>query len=420
VTGDLDVLLLTIEPGVVVETTGSFEIAVRGTLSAVGTGANPILLTRSSDNASGWRGLFFDNVPPGSELAHVIVEESNDHGIEIRGGSAPTIRDSVIRNNHLAFNSTNSITVVSLLGSGLYSDRDVVLERCSVEGNTIDYFCSPNCSASFTSSTGGAGVWVETNLEIIESDIANNSVSNYVVGFGAAAAVYGVGAFGRDGLTIVRSTVDGNSGFAQGSVGHVAWGGGVLSNGAMSIVNSIITRNSVSEAGAPGDGGGIFVNSSGVGELVHTTVANNVGGGVYAPNGLSSVNNSIVWANSPESIEGSPTVNYSIIDGGWGGAGSYILDLNPLFIEDDPGNPAYDVRIFGVSPAVDTGSSQLAGLPADDIDGNVRPHPSSMSPPWGYDMGAFEAVPVPEPSMLSGLLAGVVGLGLLQRTRRDG
>ncbi len=78
------------------------------------------------------------------------------------------------------------------------------------------------------------------------------------------------------------------------------------------------------------------------------------------------------------------TVDHNLIDGFRGTEGE-IYGSDSVIGDPDFVNPvATNFRLQAASPAIDTGSSIEA--PADDFDGNPRPHGS------GFDIGAFEYV----------------------------
>ena len=68
VTGDIQVSLLTIQPGVQVLVDGPYEIDVLSTITAVGTAAAPILFAAKNPLLP-WKGLSFVNTPAGSAFA---------------------------------------------------------------------------------------------------------------------------------------------------------------------------------------------------------------------------------------------------------------------------------------------------------------------------------------------------------------
>jgi len=170
--------------------------------------------------------------------------------------------------------------------------------------------------------------------------------------------------------------------------GNYAWrGGGVAIEGAG--LQPVLVNLSLSGNSAGGEGGGIFTNST-----------------------LSFViENSILWGNTGTNPQISywttaPTVNYSIVQGGWAGGGTHILT-------DDPSFADAELRINLDSPAIDSGDS--TAIPMDDmdldedhwtdgpiivdLDMNWRPENLPYVPDtgipnsWGLivDMGAYEA-----------------------------
>jgi hypothetical protein len=86
------------------------------------------------------------------------------------------------------------------------------------------------------------------------------------------------------------------------------------------------------------------------------------------------LNNCIVWGNT---ISGSATVQYSDIEGGWGGTGN--INSDPLFVG------GADYRLQAGSSCIDTGNNDLIspGI-TTDLDGNPRIVNSIV------DMGAYE------------------------------
>jgi hypothetical protein len=78
VTGEINVpgtQVLTIEPGVQVKFVGNFRFTVYGRLSAVGTEANPILMTHLDPQpTSVWRGVRFFSAQDVSELGYCTIE----------------------------------------------------------------------------------------------------------------------------------------------------------------------------------------------------------------------------------------------------------------------------------------------------------------------------------------------------------
>ena len=197
--------------------------------------------------------------------------------------------------------------------------------------------------------------------------------------------------------------MDANSGSPNMAVncvftGNSAYrGGGIGVEGQIWISGSdpVLVNLSLSGNSAGGEGGGIFTN---------TTTFN-------PPSAPVTIENSILWGNTGTNPQISywntaPTVNYSIVQGGWTGVGTNNLSSDPSFTDAD-------LRINLDSPAIDAGDS--TAIPMDDMDldedhwtdepinvdadMNWRPEnipyvPDTGIPDvWGLtvDMGAYEA-----------------------------
>jgi len=138
-------------------------------------------------------------------------------------------------------------------------------------------------------------------------------------------------------------------------------------------------------------------------------VANQLGGGMYNSNGSNaSINNCILWGNTDsggmdESAQihvstGSPTVNYSLVQGGWTGIGGIgNLSSDPLFVDSHGldgifGSGDEDLRLEAGSLAIDAGNNNLV-LEDTDLGGNPRVVDGDGDGTATVDMGAYEATP---------------------------
>jgi len=144
-----------------------------------------------------------------------------------------------------------------------------------------------------------------------------------------------------------------------------------------SLTNCILWDNT-----AVNDGGGLY-NSSSSPSLTNCSFALNSavsGSGLYN-NAVSmpTVTNCILWDQRGSEIAGSgtPTVSYSIIDGGYAGTGN--LDLDPLYTDPSNGNLSLDV----CSPAAEAGNNS-ANSTTLDYAGNPRLFGTTI------DIGAYE------------------------------
>ncbi|TNE62694.1 MAG: HYR domain-containing protein [Bacteroidetes bacterium] len=169
-----------------------------------------------------------------------------------------------------------------------------------------------------------------------------------------------------------------------------AEGGGIkIIDYSATITSSLFLGNK-----SVGVGGGISTQG-----IAYTTTATNCtfsgnssssGGAIHTLSSTSVLLNSILWGNGnsteiAHSGPGSTTATYSIIQGGYAGAGN--LNVDPLFVSQPDHltapTTAGDLHLQICSPAIDAGTN--AGAPANDLDGNARPFPATDT-----DMGAFE------------------------------
>jgi len=173
-----------------------------------------------------------------------------------------------------------------------------------------------------------------------------------------------------------------------------------------------------------GVGGAIGVVSLGRPTLVNCTFLQNTaqerGGGFYyddLANG-SSLTNCIFWGNrgahgASSQIYGEetpelnrPVVNYSVVEGGWAGAGGVqILDTDPRFVDADGaddviGTEDDNLRLLPGSPAIDAGDNRVVPpTHTTDLDGSARfvDDPEKADTGNGtapiVDIGAFEFQP---------------------------
>lgn len=132
-----------------------------------------------------------------------------------------------------------------------------------------------------------------------------------------------------------------------------------------------------------GEGGAMFNFSASL-TLRNCIFTGNValltGGGIHNFVSFSSVSNCILWDNAPDQLKdlGFPTVGNSDVQGGWLGAGSSNIDVDPLFVDADGSDDIFgtdddDVRLLPGSPCIDAGNNLAAPVgTAVDLDGNPR------------------------------------------------
>ena len=224
------------------------------------------------------------------------------------------------------------------------------------------------------------------------------------------------------------------------------YGGGIWSNSALTLTNSIVYSNTADQGGgmynlgispvltnvtfsgnSSGGEGGAMYNDGRRGEsspiLTNVTFSGNSaegdGGGMYN-NGLGGnsspdVYNSIMWNNRDSSGTGTisatifltgtatTTMTHSIVQdsltgGSWIG-GSYLdgggnLDADPLFILDiDPSTAPTttgNLRLHPGSPAIDAGDNAYVTGVLTDLDGESRVIDGNLDGTETVDMGAYE------------------------------
>ncbi len=164
-----------------------------------------------------------------------------------------------------------------------------------------------------------------------------------------------------------------------------AYGGGIRSENASVIRNSVIVDNY-----STGGGGGIYMTGAG-GVVENCTIIGNLaaadGGGIWA-NSQGTIRNCIVWGNmagagNKQNIRkaANTTLVNTLFDQSPGVTGTGTVSLDPQFA--DPANGDY--RLLPGSPAINTGDNQTWQETALDRDRNPRRVGT-------VDIGAFEAL----------------------------
>ncbi len=234
---------------------------------------------------------------------------------------------------------------------------------------------------------------------------AGLTLTNSTVSASNAPAGGGIGSNGT--LTLVGSTVSGNTVFTNGSD---AVGGGIaVIGGTTTLRNSTVSGNVVGSDELTTQGGGVYVApaaTGAAGTLVtqSVTIARNqadAGGGLYrAPSTAATISHTIIADNPVGGACGGAvtplTADHNIADDATCTfAGSPREPLLGLLVNN--GGPTNTHALTAASPAVNTGTS----CPATDQRGVARQ--------GACDIGAFEYVPSPPPPGDPGLPPPVVG-----------
>ncbi len=160
----------------------------------------------------------------------------------------------------------------------------------------------------------------------------------------------------------------------------------------VNLINCVIRNNSATGA----SGGAILVASSSIANIHNCTIVNNTSagatpGGIFSSGSTVNITNSILFGNTVAQITGPATPTYSLIQGGFAGAGN--ISSSPIFFNAAGG----DLRLAANSPGIDAGNNSL--VPAgttSDIRGLSRLVDDLAAPDTGVgpapivDMGAYE------------------------------
>ncbi len=387
VTCDLMVASLTIEPGVKVIATGPYKIEVTGRLTAIGTATDSITFT-SADTVASWRGLFFNFSSAPGTLAFCDISKSTNHGVLI-DNSDVTIHDCLIHNNSTANAAvahgggiyvnnmpialTNCVirnnTVGGAYGAGIYSTKPIRLVGCTIRNNsTVSFgggvFCEDSVeafsstitrnAASHDGEAGGGGIYSRKSVRMHDSVLRGNTVSSYEnwggIGKGGAIRTEGM-------ILLERCRVDSNSVSVSGYWGcRDPWGGGLYAGNGLTLLNTIVSDNSV--GGCTNYGGGIYVNA-GLATILNSTIAYNGTSGLDAAVSTVSVRNSILFFNASPSggTQIAPTgldVKFCDVQGGYGAAADSNFNANPSF------DTRTSLKIYSISPCIDHGDPGTA------------------------------------------------------------
>ncbi len=150
-------------------------------------------------------------------------------------------------------------------------------------------------------------------------------------------------------------------------------GGGIFCSAAAPVFfNCLVVNNTATDGGI--GGGGVMLNAGATPEFYNCTISGNQAtrGGAFFLNRASDpvIQDCILWANVPNEIEiaqGTPTVTYTDIQGGWNGEGN--IDEDPLFLSGPFGGFYLSQRSAGEpndSPCVDAGSASSQAIGLDD------------------------------------------------------
>lgn len=287
----------------------------------------------------------------GSRLEGFTIRGATEHGITCINAS-PTITGNIVSGNHGSIESG---------GGGIYA----MGASLDLENNRIE----------LNSHRSGGGVYVSGPDARFVGNVIRGNFAGAVLGGGGGGGVVSLTAT----ASFIANVIEGNT--ASGSRGSS--GGGVACRGDTLFVNTILHANRVGGGGpfiARGGGGSIvgsatFVNCT-ITENTAPLVSSGYGGGIDG-SGLRFYN-CVIWGNVAQvdpQVTGTAMVSYSIVEGGFPGAGN--LSAMPRLSMDHR-------QLFG-SPSIDAGTMSAPSLPGVDFEGDARVGP--------IDIGADEYRP---------------------------
>jgi hypothetical protein len=236
------------------------------------------------------------------------------------------------------------------LGPGTYFENVAVSQSVTIQGDSI--------SGSTVNGNNAASVFTvgSVTATLIGLTITNGNASDPSENQGGGIQTFGV-------LKVVGCTITGNRATSLTQVGR---GGGIFNQGGpngLTVINSTITGNSA------GLGGGIYNPPPDTATVVNTTISGNsatLGGGILNSTvATMNLRNTIIAG----SLSGGDCVNQGMIatnvsnliqDGSCSPAVSGNPKLGPL---QNNGGPTFTQALLPGSPAIDAGDDSVLGSP---------------------------------------------------------
>jgi hypothetical protein len=360
---------LEVEPGVEVRFGSDTGLEVYGTILALGTQSQPVVLTavNSAPDPGDWAGILLEEGSSDSRLEWCVVEyaTSGVHILADEGATVgPTLAHCSVR-HHLLYgilveavpvDCTSSLAEPTIIGCTIKDNG-----RYGVYGygrGNPSSGCVPPVAGmvggllaeNVIQQNAGTGIYLRTKSEYNSLGEGSTAIArNRILGNGGD----GVRLSGDDPIhpRIENNVIQGNAG--KGIAWEAVDGGWDLM-----VVNNTIVANELDgiQIGSPADSM----------QVVNNIVAANSGYGLFCADDVEPVRwTNDIWDNGAGAYSGCTL-------------GMTDFSADPLFV----GSAAGDLALSVGSPCIDAGTA--SGAPTIDIEGTSRPQGD------GFDVGAYE------------------------------
>jgi len=261
-------------------------------------------------------------------------------------------------------------------------ELDSVLDGFSLTNGTGTYSSSP-----YAGYYGGGVYCEEASPHIRDNIITGNSVTGTYGGGGGISCL-------SNSPMITNNYIYENSASHHG--GGIACRPSSINPTTPNIMNNIISENSCQY------GGGLFCDNDSYVIIINTTVIGNtavkMGGGIHAEHSTLIITNTILWGNTASSsneislFNGTVSVNYCDIAGGWPGTGN--IDSDPNFVTGKNGFYYLNQVASGQhsdSPCIDAGSDLASNLGMDTLWTRTDEVSDSGTVDMGFHYGSFSS-----------------------------
>ena len=328
-----------------------------------------------------------------STIVTVTTTDDSTNACATSGSGACSLRDAVtFANAHSALNAVIEFQpgvtgTIILTGGTLAVDGSMTINGpgaplLAVDGNGATVFAINNANNSGVAVTivgltiqhGGNGIIV-SNADL---HLTNSALVSNMPGTGTALDIFTF-AGGTSTVIVTRCEISGNT------------GGAIFNEGSLTLVNSTVSGNT-------GGFGGIRA-AKGSATVFSSTISNNAainGGGIsVVAGGSASIENTIVAGNTlsgtAADVNGAVTsYGHNLIGNTSGGSGfvaSDLINVDPLLGPlQNNGGPTRTQALLATSPALDALPTANGGCPATDQRFFSRPQPAGGN----CDIGAYE------------------------------